>query len=828
MSLIYILLVVFGIGILIFVHELGHFLLAKKCGVRVEVFAIGFGTRLFGWRRNKEGKVVFSIGPLRSIEPGTEDHTDYRVCLVPLGGYVKMAGEEPTEDLTGAEWEFPSKTVGQRAAIIVAGVVFNAIFALFAFIIAFQWGVRFTYNEVGNIEVGKPAWKAGLDSGDQVLEIDGSKINDFDDLATTIAFSSAEKGSIFKIRRGNRILEVPVKSHYEPRLGFQTIGIGVRLGLSVKNILTLPDGQAPAKLAGLQPNDEILGIDSFPVENHLRLYRLLASFPSKQLSFQDQKSKKEILLSLGEWEQNPNIQPENLVFNGLSFQNWGEFRRTISFHGELELPLKIRRNGKVLTLKITPGLSPFWIMGIQNGAPLTIEAIRKGSLGSKYFQVGDTIQKVNGKEVPTLVEFLEALEKAEGKEVQIEFLRGKKVEQVSISMKEIKTYWLITQIYWKKGLEIEWPRSSISFPYFQKGDRILAVNGEKVESLSELVDGVARRKMNLFFLIERKGKKIPTPHIQEKQLKSHWVLDSLSFSDQPVVGNLLPLFPAQKAGIQKGDRILAINGTPIDSWSDLVIFLQNSKGKEMEIRLERKKKEYTFRLTPFQSGVKVQNAFSIFKKDDLILKLGNKFVDSFVEIWQEIKTHPNTNLEITYIRNNKIHKKSLDPAEFLSQERRWITKVEWRKDAKIGVYPHVARHLVQVPSLSRSIVLGIKKSYIFVKRILLTLKSVLTAKVSAKNLGGPVLIAQASYSLAKQGFGTLLYFLGILSLNLAIINILPIPILDGGHLFFLAIEKIKGSKVSEETMMIANYIGLALLLFLMIFVTYNDIMRLFR
>jgi len=100
--------VIIAIGFLIFIHELGHFLLAKLTGVRVEIFSLGFGPRLFGIKKGE---------------------TEYRASLIPLGGYVKMAGENPGEQ-TGQPYEFTSKPVGIRALIVVAGVVAHAIGAV--------------------------------------------------------------------------------------------------------------------------------------------------------------------------------------------------------------------------------------------------------------------------------------------------------------------------------------------------------------------------------------------------------------------------------------------------------------------------------------------------------------------------------------------------------------------------------------------------------------------------------------------------------------------------------------------------------------------------
>ncbi|MCZ6691800.1 MAG: site-2 protease family protein, partial [Planctomycetota bacterium] len=121
-SLFYIFEVAFGVGLIIFVHELGHFLMARRMGVRVEVFSLGFGPRLFGFRR----------GP-----------TDYRVSYVPFGGYVKMAGESPEMGVTGAPDEFTSKSVGARTLIAAAGVMMNLFTGLLIFCLAFAVGVKF-------------------------------------------------------------------------------------------------------------------------------------------------------------------------------------------------------------------------------------------------------------------------------------------------------------------------------------------------------------------------------------------------------------------------------------------------------------------------------------------------------------------------------------------------------------------------------------------------------------------------------------------------------------------------------------------------------------
>jgi len=126
-----------------------------------------------------------------------------------------------------------------------------------------------------------------------------------------------------------------------------------------------------------------------------------------------------------------------------------------------------------------------------------------------------------------------------------------------------------------------------------------------------------------------------------------------------------------------------------------------------------------------------------------------------------------------------------------------------------------------------SVTKGIRHSGIWTYKIFNTLRSLFTGGVSPKTLGGIVTIGVVTYDRAKQGWMRLFYFLAILSVNLAVVNLVPIPTLDGGHLVFLAIEKIKGSPVSERVQGIGLRIGVLIIFALIIFVTFNDIQRLF-
>lgn len=160
---------IFVLGILVFIHELGHFLVAKKVGIKVERFSLGFPPNIFS---KKWGETTYCIG------------------IIPLGGYVKMAGEQPTDEATGAPEEFMSKSVGQRAAVIFAGPFMNYVLAIFLLIGIYYFGGRPLFDEnrviVGEVTQDGPAFAAGLQIDDQIISINGHEVTRFDSLAGRI------------------------------------------------------------------------------------------------------------------------------------------------------------------------------------------------------------------------------------------------------------------------------------------------------------------------------------------------------------------------------------------------------------------------------------------------------------------------------------------------------------------------------------------------------------------------------------------------------------------------------------------------------------------
>ncbi len=183
--------VIILLGILIFVHELGHFLVAKRLGVGVLKFSLGFGPRLIG---KKMGE------------------TEYVISAIPLGGYVKLLGEAGDEELTPEDERrsFQNQSVYKRIAIVVAGPIFNFLLAIIAFSIIYTIGVPTLTSRVGGVQDGAAAAQAGIKEGDVILAIDGEDALYWSDLAEIIRNSKGKDLKI-TIERDNKISDLYVK-----------------------------------------------------------------------------------------------------------------------------------------------------------------------------------------------------------------------------------------------------------------------------------------------------------------------------------------------------------------------------------------------------------------------------------------------------------------------------------------------------------------------------------------------------------------------------------------------------------------------------------------
>jgi regulator of sigma E protease len=205
---------IFVLGVLIFIHELGHFIMAKRAGIKVEKFSLGFPPAILSKK----------IG-----------ETEYCIGLIPLGGFVKMAGENPNEQTTGSPFEFMSKSVAARSAVVIAGPFMNFLLAWFIL-----WGIYLYQGEgvtdpdhavIGYIVPDGPATKAGLKEGDIITSVNGTAIAGFHEMANLV---SAQPGKDIAIawQRGGQTMTATVTTGTEEAYNDQGVKVPVgRIGV---------------------------------------------------------------------------------------------------------------------------------------------------------------------------------------------------------------------------------------------------------------------------------------------------------------------------------------------------------------------------------------------------------------------------------------------------------------------------------------------------------------------------------------------------------------------------------------------------------------------
>jgi regulator of sigma E protease len=239
------------LGAMIVIHEFGHFIVAKSFGIRVDVFSVGFGKRLFGIKRGD---------------------TDYRLSLIPLGGYVKMAGENLDEAATGAPYEFQSKPKWQRLCVAVAGPVMNILTALLipAVMVMMHYEMPTFVNQpavINAVAPGSAAETAGIRHGDVIERIDGVSNPTWSQLNDIIILNPGQELPV-TVRRGNETvnLKLNVGTQEIEREKIGEAGMQPFLGSNTKIVVAGIQPGMPAEQAGLKVGDQIIALNGRPVE----------------------------------------------------------------------------------------------------------------------------------------------------------------------------------------------------------------------------------------------------------------------------------------------------------------------------------------------------------------------------------------------------------------------------------------------------------------------------------------------------------------------------------------------------------------------------------
>ena len=346
----------FVLGVLVFVHELGHFLMARWHGVRVLVFSLGFGPKIFKVRRGD---------------------TEYRISAIPLGGYVKMAGESPEEQRTGAPDEFLSKTKWQRFQVLIMGPIMNIVLAvLLLWVVLMQGGQVPAYQDaavvLGVVNADSPAARAGLRAGDRVLRVDGVETATWDKFFQEIGMKPDRDVEVTVVRDGR---EERIKVRPEPQTEYEVGDIGVLP--DVYPIIPAVFAGDPAEKAGIKPGDVILSINGRRVVFSRHVQEVIAQNAGKPMEMRLRREGKEVTVTV-----TPEKRDDAAAWIGISISN-----ETLNFRpGPLEaFGISVQKNIEYsgLILKtlwglITGATSPRQLMGPVGIAKISGESAQAG------------------------------------------------------------------------------------------------------------------------------------------------------------------------------------------------------------------------------------------------------------------------------------------------------------------------------------------------------------------------------------------------------------------------------------------------------------------
>ncbi len=368
------------LGILVFVHELGHFLVARACGVRVEVFSLGFGKKILSYKRG---------------------FTTYCISIVPLGGYVKMFGEQSVdaESISPEDRKvsYTHKTVWQRIAIVFAGPLMNFLFAIVVFgFIAFS-GEETRSARISEVTAGSVAEAAGLKSQDMVLAVNDKQVRSYEEFQNALTDVRNQSAQIQVQQEGEqpRVVTVQVGSTDNPNIFASQKSIGSVTGILpyTKGTLVAVRPDSEAFKAGLRTGDEIVKIADRKVQAWTDLNRLTpgstAEITAQRTSADDKKEDIKVTLTVTGADlaaiglESPELYLEQIVpdspaakaelqrhdkilaINGQPMLAWENVLNTIkSYDGKDALEFKILREGTELVKKITPQVtSQMTVMG---------------------------------------------------------------------------------------------------------------------------------------------------------------------------------------------------------------------------------------------------------------------------------------------------------------------------------------------------------------------------------------------------------------------------------------------------------------------------------
>ena len=318
------------------------------------------------------------------------------------------------------------------------------------------------------------------------------------------------------------------------------------------------------------------------------------------------------------------------------------------------------------------------------------------------------------------------------------------------------------------------------------------------------------------------------------------------------VGDITPLSPVQETGIEPRDKITEIDNQKIESFNDINLILSQrigdtgfieikyiQKGLEKEALIpidnwlsenDQTSPYIALGLQPFLPPLVGQlqkdgPAFQYgIQKGDLIQSINGKDISTWQNLSLLLSQLPNELIEIELLRNKEVKTLMLETSSYQDEKGSLKGRIGILASNNLSQWP-VEYTIEKKENLINAFFVGIADTYRYTLLIVSSIGKMISGSISADNLGGPIQISVLAGSAAKAGYVTFLSMIALLSINLGLLNLLPIPILDGGQLLMITIEKLKGSPVSEMTIEYSMRVGIVLVVGLMVFAFANDIAR---
>jgi regulator of sigma E protease len=704
-------MVVIGFGVLIAVHEFGHFIAAKWAGVRVDSFAVGMGPVVISFRRGigirigstepeirgRFGSEAIAVDPKRLREAGI-DETEYSLRLLPLGGFVRMLGQDDLNASATSDdaRSYTKAPIWKRMVIVSAGVTCNILLAIVMFMVAFLVGVRFDAPVVGSVVPGSPAAEAGLQAGDRIMTIDGHPAATFSDVQIAAAMVRPGAALSIVVERGPaadaKSQTIAVTPKQDATAGMMAIGVTPASSTSLTDdVEALPFLESAMQRAGFwdHPARDDGSSQGIPAG----VLATTDGEPPAAAKFAAAFQGAQLLTVQGQ----PATTFESLAAAAQSSR--GEplaTRWMIAGVGEVDVALRTTPTWQVLQYTEKPQNAPLdYELGFLGMTPLVrIGRVPADSGCFGILREGDVVLRIAEIDGPRQIDFRINIAQNAGGRVAIRVMRDS--ESIDITAPVSREGRL--------GVEIG---SAWDLP-------LIARTFETVGAPP--------------------GQSTPVRHCQ-----------------------LMPL-----------SRLDSLQGIPLANWHDLFRAAKSTIAAKPDIQ-------------------------------SLALVCTPPTPDA--------RREPCT-VDLTAADRDAVAGLAWRPA----------LGPEWFRPAEVT--------LTAGGSPLRAIALGFQETHKLVLMTYLTLDRLFRGSVAVSQLRGPVGIVHIGTRIADRGFSYLVFFMAMISVNLAVINFLPIPIADGGLMVFLLYERLRGKPPSAAFQNGAMVAGLIMVGMLFAVTFYYDVMRL--